>query len=149
MTTGVFSCDGCALTSGACANREPNNALTALICVRAGIPFYCHDGQPWDDAIAMKVKILRHQRVPVCQGWRRDVKALAVTGWFRTVRQLKHQVGDAALRALETFIRSSNSGDEYGRANALADLETYMSLLALPARTAEAVAENCRSHKKG
>jgi hypothetical protein len=125
-------CGGCALSAGACANLEPYNQLRARIAVRAGLPFYCHATPlaSWKDPIAFKVAILRHERIPICQGWVREVRALASTGYYTTpARQLQKDLGATALRAIETFVNTDEAVDPYGKANAREDLDTAISIL--------------------
>lgn len=127
-------CEGCALTDGACANKEPKNQLTARICVRAGIPFYCHttDVADWHDDIGFKIAILKRQRVPICQGWAREVRVLAKTGYFTRARALKRKVGETAIRALNRFVDTDEKLDPYGKANARDDVEQALALLFEP-----------------
>lgn len=126
-------CDGCALTSGACANQEPYNHLRARICARAGIPFYCHDTKlaDWRSPVEFKVAILKHQPIPICQGWTREVRQLVAAGHFKKpeVREVLKQVGTMALLALEKFVNTDRDVDPYGKANAEDDLEVALSVL--------------------
>jgi hypothetical protein len=130
-------CNGCALTDGACANQEPHNQLRAKICVRAGLPFYCHDTRiaDWRDAIAFKVAILSRRPIPICRGWAREVARLAATGYFTRARALKRRLGEAALSALERFISTDEGADPYEKANAREDMETAISILFAPEET--------------
>jgi hypothetical protein len=142
-------CNGCALTDGACANLEPKNQLTARICVRAGIPFYCHDTAlaDWRDPVSFKVAILKRQPVPICQGWTREVRRLAALGYFKEpegggLRVLQKQLGEMAIRALNKFVDTDEESDPYGKAHAREDLEEAIAILFEPTeceRTKECV----------
>lgn len=44
---GMERCCGCAFTTGALANGEINNKLTAALAALAAVPFLCHDKLGW------------------------------------------------------------------------------------------------------
>lgn len=107
-------CDGCALSPGAAANKEPENALKAQLCVLGGLPFLCHHGQNWQDEAAHKrtPREARQAGMVSCAGWKREVKALAAKGYYREVGEVLRVYGMAAIKALERYIKAEPDSKE-------------------------------------
>jgi hypothetical protein len=103
-------CGGCALTKGAAANTEPNNHLAAMIAVLGPFPFYCHDAMDWrnDFTHYLPPRLLKQRgELNVCEGWKREVRDLAETGYYGGEvedKRLRRTVARAALVALRDFL---------------------------------------------
>ena len=98
-------CDSCALREGAAANKEPYNALRALICVLSGRPFWCHHGIAWQE----RDDKLTHQEcrtVGTCAGWRREVAKRKARGWFRDVTRARVRawMGEYLLIVIDKYV---------------------------------------------
>jgi hypothetical protein len=109
-------CTGCALTDGAAANCEPENNLKAMLCVLGGVPFYCHVGMDWQTDESHKrtrrQAISLGIRPPVCAGWKREVAALARTGYYRDRAPLKREFAILGLANLQTYVDASADSQE-------------------------------------
>lgn len=104
-------CEGCALSEGAAANCEPRNHLAAMIAVLTPFPFYCHEGMDWQNPVTHHCPpqvLKRLGQLKLCEGWRREVRALAETGYYKGEDEvdaaLRRTVGRAAFVALEKFL---------------------------------------------
>lgn len=99
-------CEGCALTPGAAANCEPDNNIKAQICVLSGKPFWCHDNLDWRNSelhSGLSHTDFNRLGFKICEGWRREVRALAAQGYFDKGRMVKRLYGAVAYDALETY----------------------------------------------
>ena len=123
----MSACDTCALGNKGAA-CEPYNALRAQICVRGGIPFACHEGFNWRGGKKEWFKIPRNQR-KMCGGWKREVRALSLKGYFDEYRSIRRAVAECALDAIEELIDCSNEGDDQGREEWRARIDRCLRIL--------------------
>jgi len=118
-------CEGCAYTEGAEANLEPQNSIKSQLCLLGAIPFYCHhsrDGALQDlrDVRAADLREgLRSGRIQICQGWRREVKSLAATGYYQSAAELKRAYARLGLGALKIFVETEDGVKKRGAAKTL------------------------------
>lgn len=121
-------CEGCAFTEGAEANTEPQNNLKAQLCLLGGIPFYCHhskDGTLQDLSDIPRAKVreqVRIGRMVICQGWRREVAALAVKGYYREQLEAKRAFAAFGLGALQIFVSTEDKAEKRKAAKNLKDI---------------------------
>lgn len=108
-------CEGCAYTRGAAANTEPQNNIKAQLCLLGGIAFWCHhavDGSIQDLSDVKSPMKLREGvqsgRITICQGWRRETRRLAETGWFSRGLRLKRVIAKLGIGALQIFISTDD-----------------------------------------
>lgn len=123
-------CEGCALSEGAAANQEPDNHLRAMIAVLTPVPFYCHATMDWQDAVTffMPRGLLKSLgQLRVCEGWRREVAALAETGYFKENAGTTKLIGGLTLKALNNFLREDASPSM--KEQARVELDAYLRLL--------------------
>lgn len=132
-------CEGCAFKPGAAANLEPNNFLKGQLCALGGLPFYCHDGQDWQDPESHTVATRREIRargIRICAGWKSSVARLAREGHFRDGRVLKQCFAVAGLEALHGFLHAGE--DVEFKAESLDQLKRILTGLTKSARRSRA-----------
>jgi hypothetical protein len=99
-------CDSCAFTPGAEANSEPHNNLRGQLCLLGGLVFYCHHDRAGalQDLKGMRMAergaLVREGKLVVCQGWRREVQALAQAGYYLENQAIKRMYAELGLGAL-------------------------------------------------
>lgn len=127
-------CDTCAFRAGCITHeKEPHNRLKALICALGGLPFYCHysDAGDWSSTSISKLNreesMTLRRDLPVCQGWKAEVKRLAGVGHFRKATRARRWVALHALRLVQRFIDSDNPEE---KADVERDLYRALDLLA-------------------
>jgi hypothetical protein len=102
-------CDSCAFTPGAEANSEPHNNLRGQLCLLGGLVFYCHHDRAGalQDLKGMRMAergaLVREGKLVVCQGWRREVQALAQAGYYLENQAIKRMYAELGLGALLMF----------------------------------------------
>lgn len=111
------ACEGCAFTEGAVASLEPVSSIKAELSLLGGLPFYCHhlrDGTEvdLDDYKPFTPALMRGLGVQVCEGWRREVQALAATGYYKQNPAIKRLYAIGGLQALTTFLESPEDSPE-------------------------------------
>jgi hypothetical protein len=124
----INPCEGCAFTKGAAANLEPQNAIKSQFCVLGGLPFYCHH----DDTGAIRdMKELRkgdlrravqNGDTHICAGWKREVKELSATGYYRIALQTKRAFAMFGLGALQIFTSTKSKAKKERAARNLKDV---------------------------
>jgi hypothetical protein len=131
-------CEGCALTTDAAANCEPQNNLTAQLCVLGGIPFYCHRNIDWQNPAThvMAKEELREQGITICEGWRREVSALARTGCYKEHGAAKREIARFGVTQLNKFVNAEP--ESFEKRDALESLEWAVKELNQDRRAAEA-----------
>lgn len=121
-------CATCALTEGSQAHREPHNNLRAQLCVMGAIPFYCHHDAAGnlrdlaDMPRAMAAAEIRAGRLRICEGWRRETKALALSGYFARAAELKRAFAQLGLGALQIFTASDDPKEKRRASKTLRDV---------------------------
>lgn len=107
-------CEGCALTKGAAANREPDNNLKAQLCVLGALPFYCHAGFDWKDPAAHTAsrRDARLRGIKICAGWKREVGSLAKTGYYKDRAPLKKEFAAIGITNLAAFLEAERGSQE-------------------------------------
>ena len=127
-------CDTCAFKAGCVTHEsEPHNRLRGMIAALGGIPFHCHHSPSgdWHDLTlgelnAGEAAALRKE-LPICQGWRAEVKALASRGHFsRVAADVRKLVAVCALQAINRFL---NPETNTAKNEAMIDLERSLKLL--------------------
>lgn len=123
-------CSGCALTPGAAANLEPENHLTARICVLGAMPFWCHDQVDWQRPMTNAEKRIevRANNAPICQGWKREVGKMHERGYYRTHRDARRAFALLALNQLQ--ILQSKKAKKRDKIEARKGLKFYLNELA-------------------
>jgi hypothetical protein len=107
----VSQCDTCAFKPGSVTHEaEPHNRLKGLICSLGGLPFHCHysTAGDWHDLGLGKLNAAEarslNRELPICAGWKAEVKALASRGHFRKgVRMVRRYLAEYALQQLAEF----------------------------------------------
>lgn len=101
-------CSECAFRSGGAANDEPYNRLRGIICAHGAVPFFCHHDVPWRDKIAMAAFNREMARkAGVCQGWRRQVRILNDSGFYRDgFLTIRREIAKQCLQAIDLFTHS-------------------------------------------
>jgi len=129
-------CDTCAFRKGCVTHEdEPHNLLKGEICVSGPLPFHCHhsDAGDWsfiESASLTPAEALDMRReLPICEGWRREVKAAADAGRYGhdpETRKIRRFVAIYALQKLREFLTLDygNLKDEASR-----ELELALRLL--------------------
>jgi len=112
----MSACDTCAFRQGCeTHDSEPYNRLKAMICAKAGIPFFCHHGFEWQDTQIFEINrrfvTIGGSGTPqhVCAGWKRQVAKFKEDGWFPRdpeQRRVQLQVGRAALTLMRRFVEA-------------------------------------------
>lgn len=103
-------CDTCAFRPGSVTHdEEPQNYLRGELCALGGLPFYCHHDRAGAVQNPADLKMTRREAVQsgktvICQGWRRAVKELAESGYFKDSPRLKRAYAELGLGALQVFI---------------------------------------------
>lgn len=111
-------CAGCAFTEGSRANLEPDNHLRGILCLLGPIPFYCHhlpdETDIHDDPKyhqSMTKKEFRGHGMVICGGWKREVRELAATGYYRERPMITRAIAVAGHDHLSEFL-SAEEGSE-------------------------------------
>lgn len=106
-------CDTCAFKTGCVTHEnEPHNRLRGIIASLGGIPFYCHHSPAgdWHDLHLGKLNqaeaLALRKEMPICEGWRVEVKALALRGHFRDdPKRVRRFIAVYALKCIDRFIK--------------------------------------------
>jgi len=118
-------CDSCAFVPGTVTHdSEPHNLLRATICLLGPLPFQCHylrDGRDIhaDPAVPRYMSGNQYRGVGfrVCEGWRREVRELAATGYFKDSPRRTKAYGMLALEELEIMLASEAGSEDWQEAN--------------------------------
>lgn len=106
-------CEGCAFTEGAAANLEPDSNLKGQLCVLGGLPFYCHSTFDCrkESGVGTKADV-RRLGMRICRGWKREVAALAGTGYYDDRREVKRQMALIGTANLQRWIDAEEGSRE-------------------------------------
>lgn len=107
-------CSGCALTTGAEANLEPDNYIVARLAVMGPFPFYCHAHVDYDTLPAgrMSRNEFRERGMVLCTGWLEEVRKLAETGYYKDSPVATKLFADIARRNLSLFTNSDDPDEK-------------------------------------
>jgi hypothetical protein len=112
-------CEGCAFSEGAAANLEVHNRLKGLICLLGPLPFHCHHLKDGTDIHAdpkyhesMTREEFRKADMQICAGWKREVRELAATGYYRDNPLTRRGVAQAGLEHLKIFVGAEEGSED-------------------------------------
>lgn len=108
-------CDTCAFRRGSVTHdSEPHNNLKGILCILGAVPFYCHHGFDWegrDETDPTIKEDIRKGTIQICEGWKREVRELAATGYYDHNREVVRVYAQLGLGALHIFLNAEDGSE--------------------------------------